>query len=269
MIAAARALLKFAGFLGISARALCDYNFNVRPRGETVALQAQWSQRWGRRFSSLLGVELTVHGTPPAAGMLACNHLSYLDIVVLAAIRPQVFLSKAEVRNWPLIGALTRCAGTLFIRRDRKSDVAELQQAFSEVIAQDVTITIFPEGTSSDGARVLPFYSSLLEPAAQHNWPVTPAWIGYRLDDGEGSAAEDVCYWRDMTFGPHFLKLLSKKRIHATIAFGEPLPAGLTRKKMAAALHEEVCALARSRQPWNAATSTSAPSERLVPVSAR
>src|SRR4051812_14764655 len=98
MIATARALLKFAGFLGVSARALCDYHFNIRPQGESLELQAEWSCRWGQRFSSLLGVELTVHGTPPAAGMLACNHLSYLDIVVLASTRPQVFLSKAEVQ---------------------------------------------------------------------------------------------------------------------------------------------------------------------------
>lgn len=250
MIAAARATIKFFGFLLTAARALFDYFVNVRPKGATLPLRADWCHRWAITHLRLLNVELTTKGTPPARGMLACNHLSYLDIVALAAVHPQIFLSKAEVKNWPLIGVMTQCAGTLFIRRERKADVAELQNAFETVVAQDVPITIFPEGTSSDGSKVLPFYSSLLEPAAKSRWPVTPGWIEYQMDDGD--VGQDVCYWGDMTFGPHFLKLLSKKRIRVKIIFGEPLPAGLNRKQMAAQLHEAVSILSvknRERTP--------------------
>jgi lyso-ornithine lipid O-acyltransferase len=248
MMSMLRAIFKVVGFLAITARALADYRFNVRGRGDTLQRRAEWCHRWGKAYTRLLNVEVTFRGMPPHEGVMTCNHLSYLDIVVLAAIQPQIFLSKAEVRNWPMIGALTRCAGTLFVRRDRKSDVAELQPAFSEVVTQGLPLTIFPEGTSSDGSSVLPFFSSLLEPAAQANWPVTPGWIGYRLDEGEGSVADDICYWRDMTFGPHFLKLLSKKKIYATVVFGEPIEAGMNRKQMAAALHKEVTALAAGQR---------------------
>lgn len=244
-----RAIFKLIGFLWISARALLDYYFNVRRRGATIHDRADWCHRWASPFLRLLNVEVTIRGKSPASGLLTCNHLSYLDIVVLASSHRQVFLSKAEVRNWPLIGAMTRCAGTLFIRRERKSDVAELQSNFSEVVTQGLPLTVFPEGTSSDGSGVLPFFSSLFEPAAKANWPVTPAWIGYRLDEGEGSVADDICYWRDMTFGPHFLKLLSKKNIYATVVFGEPIERGLNRKQMASVLHKEVTALAAKNRP--------------------
>jgi 1-acyl-sn-glycerol-3-phosphate acyltransferase len=250
MISALRAICKLFGFLLITARALADHYLNVRRRGATLRQRAEWCQRWGKAYVRLLNIELTWRGAPPKSGLLTCNHLSYLDIVVLAAIQPQIFLSKAEVRNWPIMGALTRCAGTLFVRRDRKGDVAELQSAFSTVVTQNIPLTLFPEGTSSDGAVVLPFFSSLLEPAAKANWPVTPGWISYRLDEGQGNVADDVCYWRDMTFGPHFLKLLTKKKIYATIIFGDPIEPGLNRKQMAATLHKEVTALAAaSRQP--------------------
>jgi 1-acyl-sn-glycerol-3-phosphate acyltransferase len=244
MIAAIRAVYKLFGFLAISGRALLDHYFSVERRGGTLRQRADWCHRWAPRYLRLLNVELTANGKPPKSGLLTCNHLSYLDIVVLFAIQPQVFLSKAEVRNWPLIGLMTRCAGTLFIRRERKGDVAELQAEFAKVVGEGLPLTLFPEGTSSDGSTVLPFFSSLLEPAAKANWPVTPGWIGYRLEEGDGKVADDVCYWRDMTFGPHFLKLLSKKKIYATVAFGEPIEAGLNRKQMAAVLREEVSALA-------------------------
>jgi 1-acyl-sn-glycerol-3-phosphate acyltransferase len=242
MIAGFRAVFKFVGFLAITARGLIDFRSSTARGGATLQTRTAWCNRQALRYLRLLNVEVTVRGTPPNGGLLTCNHLSYLDIVVLSGIHRQVFLSKAEVKSWPIIGWLTRCAGTLFVRRDRKADVADLQSQIHDVVAQGIPLTIFPEGTSSDGSTVLPFRSSFLEPAAQNNWPVTPAWIGYRLD--EGSVADEVCYWRDMTFAPHFFKLLSKKKIYVTVVFGEPIESGLSRKQMAAVLHREVMKLA-------------------------
>src|SRR5688572_13084883 len=117
MMAILRAIVKLAGFLWITARALFDFQFNVQQRGGGLALRAEWCHRWGKAYTQLLDVELKWKGEPPAEGLLTCNHLSYLDIVILAAVRPQIFLSKSEVKSWPIIGALTRCAGTLFVRR--------------------------------------------------------------------------------------------------------------------------------------------------------
>jgi 1-acyl-sn-glycerol-3-phosphate acyltransferase len=101
---------------------------------------------------------------------------------------------------------------------------------------------MFPEGTSTGGGRVLPFHSSLFAPAAQHGWPVTPAWIGYEVVDG--SVEEEVAYWRDMTFLPHFLNLLGKRRVRAVVHFGEPLR-NSDRKALARELHEAVIRLGK------------------------
>ncbi len=178
--------------------------------------------------------------------MLACNHLSYLDIAVLAAAQPMVFVAKSEVRHWPVLGRLARCAGTLFVRRDRKSDVTRFNDAFAAVVNAGVVLGLFPEGTSSNGRQVLPFHSSLFEPAVMSHWPVTPAWIGYALPDG--SVEDEICYWRDMTFLPHFLRLLARKNIEATVAYGTALPPGLDRKHMARELRRQTCELGGHHQ---------------------
>jgi 1-acyl-sn-glycerol-3-phosphate acyltransferase len=108
-------------------------------------------------------------------------------------------------------------------------------------LRSNVVLALFPEGTSSDGRQILPFHSSLLAPIEHQNWTVTPAWLGYRLTDG--SVEQDVAYWGDMTFGPHFLKLISKREIHAFVSFGDPLPMDLDRKEIARLAFAQVDAL--------------------------
>ena len=161
----------------------------------------------------------------------------------LLGVQPLVFVSKAEVRRWPVLGWLTACAGTLFLKREAKADILRVSESFASLIEAGVVVTIFPEGTSTDSRQVLPFRPSLLEPAAANGWRVSPAWIAYRLEDG--SVGEEVCYWGDMTFAPHLLNLLSKKEIRAFVAYGEPVARGMDRKALALTLHGNVCALAQ------------------------
>ncbi len=236
--------VRLLGFLAVSAAALIDYLCRVAGRrgAAPYRLRAEWSQRWARRFLRALGVSTTWIGSRPENGVLVCNHLSYLDIVVLAAATPAIFVSKREVKYWPIIGWLASCGGTLFINRRARADVLVLNQAFAPVIEQGVALVLFPEGTSSDGREVLKFHSALLEPVAQRAWPVSAAWIGYSLTDG--SAAKEACYWGDMTFAPHFLNLLSKESIAATVAYSPPPRPGLDRKQLARVLREQVCAMA-------------------------
>jgi 1-acyl-sn-glycerol-3-phosphate acyltransferase len=225
-----------------------DFILRIRLRRKSAGIlaRAQWLHRWSRRVLADLDIRVEQQGNPPVAGVLACNHLSYLDVIVLAAAQPMVFVAKSEIRHWPVFGRLARWAGTLFVRRDRKSDVTKFNEAFAAVVNQGAILVLFPEGTSTNGRRVLPFYSSLFEPAAAAGWPVAAAHIGYHL--AEGSVENDICYWGDMTFFPHFLRLLTKKQIRATVAYGPALPAGLNRKEMAQRLHQQVGELAESVQ---------------------
>ena len=204
--------------------------------------RARWLRRWCRTVLPFIGVEVEQHGRAPDGGMLVCNHVSYLDMPALATATEMIFLSKAEVRRWPLLGAIARAGGTLFVNRERRADVADLGPQFASVICEGVVLTMFPEGTSTGGDRVLPFHSSLLAPAAEHGWPVTPASISYEVADGV--VEQDVAYWRDMTFVPHFLKLLGKARVRAVVQFGEP-QRNPDRKALARGLHRAVIALNR------------------------
>ena len=211
------------------------------PKHPTIAWRTAWLQRWCDRTARAAGVTIHVTGKPARTGIVASNHLSYLDILVLASVSPQVFLAKSDVRNWPVMGRYAEWAGTQFIDRTRRADVARQNDEFRHIVENDAVQTIFLEGTSSGGDSVLPFKSSLLEPVIANGWPVTPAAIVYTCDGGVPS--ENVCWWRDMPFTSHALGLLLLDNITAHVAFGTPVAPGDDRKALAAVLHREVSAL--------------------------
>lgn len=213
-------------------------------RGEAPALalaRARCLQRHSRRTLRVMDVEVSARGHVPDRGLLVSNHLSYLDILVISSITPAIFVAKSEVRRWPVFGWLARRAGTLFIERAKRGDVARVNDEAARLLEAGMLLVIFPEGTSSDGREVLPFKSSLLEPIVGRCQPLSVAHISYEVE--EGDAGEDVCYWGDMTFGPHLLKLLSKRRVSASVTFTAVERGANCRKELARQLHSEVSRL--------------------------
>jgi 1-acyl-sn-glycerol-3-phosphate acyltransferase len=201
-----------------------------------------WLHRTCRLMLRLLNVRFVVEGEPrPRTGVVASNHVSYLDILVLSAATPQVFLAKSEVRRWPVVGWFARAAGTQFIDRNRRSDVARQNADFVHIVEHDAVLTLFLEGTSTDGSLVRPFRSSLLEPIVAHCWPVTPAAIHYTCTGGD--VAQDVCWWGDMTFFSHLFRLARVDTVTAHLRFGHTVASAEERKALAAHLHTEVSAL--------------------------
>lgn len=239
-----RTIARLIAFLIFSACCILHFVFTMwmTGRARSTRERAVWCQFWASTLLKLLNVRVSVHGAFPTQGLMVSNHLSYLDIIVYASCNPFIFVSKSEVRGWPIIGTMTQCAGTLFINRAQRGDVKRMAEAFAPVIASGNVITLFPEGTSTGGDRVYPFFSSLFEPAAANGWAVSPAWIGYEVPGGD--ASEEVAYWKDMTFFPHLLHVFSLREIRAIVRTGPPVPAGLNRKQMAKRLHEDVCRLA-------------------------
>lgn len=211
------------------------------PRNPPFSWRSAWLHRWCLRTGRALGITVHVTGEPARTGIVASNHLSYLDILVLATVSPQVFLAKSEVRNWPMFGRYAEWAGTQFIDRTRRADVARQNEEFRHIVENDAVQTLFLEGTSSGGTAVLPFKSSLLEPVVENGWLVTPAAIVYTCKGGV--PAENVCWWRDMPFTSHALGLLFLDSITAHVAFGTAVAPGDDRKALAAMLHEKVSAL--------------------------
>jgi 1-acyl-sn-glycerol-3-phosphate acyltransferase len=210
--------------------------------GSDLAARARWLQRICGRAVRVLGVTVTEVGEPSAGAIIVANHVSYLDILVLAALRPVVFVAKREVRGWPIFGWFAHQAGTRFIDRERRGDVARVAAEFAPAVASGVSIVIFLEGTSTDGQAVRPFKSSLLAPAVAARWNIVPAAISYALPAGRDVATE-VCWWGDMTLAPHLLHLFTLPRIRAFVAWGAAEPAMADRKALAVALHRRVTRL--------------------------
>lgn len=209
--------------------------------GPAANVRARWLHRCSRRFLRVFQVEIKVAGLIPTNGLLVCNHLSYLDILVLGALTPAVFVAKAEVRGWPILGWFARLAGTVFVQRERRSDVTRVNDELQAALESGAVVVLFPEGTSSGGHMVLPFKSSLLEPATQPGQRLWAGCIRYALEDGD--PAEEVCYWRDMTLFPHLINLLSKRAITATVSLAEVHERSPCRKELARRLHSEVARL--------------------------
>ena len=177
----------------------------------------------------------------PQAGLLVCNHLSYLDIIVLSSIRPCVFVAKRDVARWPLFGWLARSAGTIFVDRRRRLAAGVAVDLMRDAMAGGSLVVLFPEGTSSDGSSVLPFKPALLEPALQLGCPVTAGAIDYSLPGG--SVGDEVCYWRDMTLVPHLLNLCSKAEVKSMLSLARFDPRNVDRKQLALELRREIVRL--------------------------
>ncbi|MEI6081335.1 MAG: lysophospholipid acyltransferase family protein [Verrucomicrobiota bacterium] len=192
-----------------------------------------------RRFLSVLHAEITITGTVPFHGLIACNHLAYVDILVLGSICPAIFVAKSDVVTWPVFGWLASRAGTIFVSRDAPAKVAAQLREIEQPLREGRPVILFPEGTSSDGSQILPFRSSLLESAIITGAPVTPVAIGYDLQ-GEGDVETEVAYWGDLVLLPHLINLLSKTSFHARLSFGQTRPPLPDRKQETRLLQEEV-----------------------------
>ena len=190
------------------------------------------------------GVERRVSGRVPNSGLLVTNHVSFADIMLLSAVQPMVFVSKSEVAAWPVVGAIASAAGTLFVERSRRTDVARVNADLRRVLDAGLLVTLFPEGTSSDGSSVLPFQPSLLQPAVEAAIPVHPGHLSYWGTDR--IRADDVAYFGDRDLLPCLLALLSRKTTFGEVHFGEPVGPVGDRKRLAALLHSSVSTLAPS-----------------------
>ncbi len=204
-------------------------------------------QQTGRLVLGALGVEVRVRGTPPPRqGLLVCNHLSYLDIPAICSVAQAQFVSKLEVKSWPVFGWFATAGATIYVNREKRSEVGRLSTEIKERLDQGALVVLFPEGTSSDGREVLPFKSSLLEPAVGSRHPIHTAHLRYRFEDGTGDPGQEICYWGGMTFGPHLLNLLTKGHIIAELTFGQPGELPADRKLLAKMLQSEVTRLGSS-----------------------
>lgn len=190
---------------------------------------------WARATAHAMGMRRTRRGPlPRGPGLLVSNHLGYVDVLLLAAETGAVFVSKAEVRHWPLVGHTARAMGTLFVTRGDKRVLAEVNAGIRAALREGRLVAFFPEGTTTDGERCLPFRPSLFEPAAGGAAPVHCAALRYRTRDAALPAERVVAWTGGQPFLAHVRGLLALPGFDAEARFG-PLPlVGGDRKELAA-----------------------------------
>ena len=183
------------------------------------AEQAQCVQQWSERMLNLMGIRLTVHGTPPAHGpvLVVCNHLSWLDILAIHAARHVRFVSKASVRHWPVIGTLSTGAGTLYIERERRRDAVRVVHHMTEALRAGDIIAVFPEGTTSDGHGLLPFHANLLQAAIATQTPVQP--VALRFSDANERVSQAAAYVGDTHLLRSLWSVVSASQMRACVTW--------------------------------------------------
>jgi 1-acyl-sn-glycerol-3-phosphate acyltransferase len=189
-----------------------------------------------------------VVGTPPkGATLILANHSSWLDIVTFSSVIPLSFIAKSEVGTWPFFGTLARLQRTVFVTRARRSETAQARDAIAERLQDGDVLVLFPEGTSSDGNRVLPFKSALLGAAEAvlpdgGRAPVQPVSSAYVAREGIPMGRENrplYAWYGEMELVPHLWEALKSGPLDVVMQFHEPLPA-LDRKELAKMAWETV-----------------------------
>jgi 1-acyl-sn-glycerol-3-phosphate acyltransferase len=198
---------------------------------------------WSRKLLRILGVRLRADIPPalPGGALLVCNHVSWLDIYLIHAARRVHFVSKAEVRQWPVAGWLAHQTGTLFIERGRRADTKRINAEMHALMQSGAWVAVFPEGTTGDGRGLRRFMPSLLQPAVELRCPVVPAALRYRTLDGEHSAAP--AYIDDLSMWQSLMHIVSEPGIIADLKFGQPIQPDGHRRELAAQAEHAVARL--------------------------
>jgi 1-acyl-sn-glycerol-3-phosphate acyltransferase len=172
--------------------------------------------------------------------LLVANHISWLDILVLHAARHCRFVSKSDIRHWPLIGALATGSGTLYIERASRRDAMRVVHHMADALRAGEVVAVFPEGTTGNGIHLLPFHANLIQAAISADAPVVPAALRF-VDTLSGQTSLAPSYIGDESLVGSLWRTLSATGITAVVSYGEPERAeGRDRRAWAHDLRETI-----------------------------
>ena len=199
-------------------------------------------QQWAARFLQIWRIELDVRGQPPRSGpmLMVANHISWLDILVLHAAGYCRFVSKSDVKRWPVIGPLATGAGTLYIERESRRDAMRVVHHMRDALRRGEVVAAFPEGTTSNGLQLLPFHANLIQAAISTPAPVQPVALQF-LDKASGEISLAPCYIGDESLLASVWRTLTTPGVQAVVSFGVPqAPEGRERREWSAGLRAAV-----------------------------
>jgi len=192
-------------------------------------------QLYNKMLSALLGLKITVEGTPPRSGLIVANHVSWKDIPALNAVLPLSLIAKREVGSWPLFGALARLQGTIFINRDNKRSIIASLEEIKTRLNYGSTLVLFPEATTHTGKSIKPFKSSFVAAAERTGTPVIPVTLIYQRQHGLPLTLRQrptVAWYGEGDLAPHLWQVLKAGPLALKIVFHPPLhPADFANRK--------------------------------------
>jgi 1-acyl-sn-glycerol-3-phosphate acyltransferase len=222
-------LLKLAAFLSLWAVFFALVAI-VHLWISVLGLPNRWKiiSRLNRNYTLLLrlilNIKLTVRGDEGqlerGGSVIIANHVGYVDGIILGSIFPIIFVSKREVKSWPIVGQWNVLCGTIFINRQRKVQVASLIRQMTRKLQQEANLLLFPEGTSTNGEAMLPFQTVPLAAPLRNRSIIVPVTVTYKTIDDQPvtTANRDSVYWYgDMEFVTHFWNLLALREIDVLV----------------------------------------------------
>lgn len=208
-----------------------------------AARRERLKRRWSRQLLALLDIRIEFAGDPAriGTGLLVANHVSFIDIFVIDAILPSTFVAKSDVAAWPLIGWLCRRTDTVFIERGSRKAAHRTRQQMLTALGAGRRLAIFPEGTTTDGGRLLPFHAALFQSAIDAAVPLHALALSYRGRDGAPSTAP--AYTGDISLMSCLLSVLEAGGLVAQVALAASFTPPLAdRRHLAHRAHQAVAA---------------------------
>jgi 1-acyl-sn-glycerol-3-phosphate acyltransferase len=224
---------------GVHGLAIIVLRFGAYTSAQRHA-RIQW---WSAKMLRLIGIALHTRGTPRlGAKLVVSNHVSWLDIAAIHAVIPEAhFVSKADVRDWPLIGRLVSGAGTLYIEREKKRDALRVVHQMAEALKAGESVAVFPEGTTGDGRTLLPFHANLLQAAIATSTPVQPVVL--RFFDAEHAVSPLAHFLGETTLAQSAWRFVCARGLNVEVKVLAPQgTAHADRRRLAEHLRETIAA---------------------------
>ncbi|AYY58230.1 lysophospholipid acyltransferase family protein [Burkholderia multivorans] len=215
----------------------------------TPARRLELTRRWSLKLLRICGLRLVVHndGARLDAGALVVgNHVSWLDIYTVNAWRPTPFVSKAEVRQWPVVGWLAEKLDTVFLQREKRTEAMRVMHEMADRLRSGGVMCVFPEGTTSDGQGLLPFHANLFQAAVSAGCAVQPICLMY--EDAQRRQSVAPAYTGELSLGMSLDMVLRGGPLVAHLYVCDPIPPGGDRRAMSAAARDAIAAALEAMQ---------------------
>jgi len=212
---------------------------------------SRWTRIFSRFLRFILRIKIDIKGDPLVlnenGNFIISNHVSYLDGVILSSLFAVVFVSKSQVRNWLLFGWMSEAGGTIFVDRQRKNKSVDYIRKTTRMLKRKVNVLVFPEGTSTNGERLLPFQTIHFQSPLNSKSPILPVAIKYTKINAADINRDDrdkICWYGQIKFYKHLLGVLELSNIQAEVVIypkiylAESQDTGRSRKEIGEALYK-------------------------------